>query len=151
MTTATIPAQPVAVEELRRAWLAVQAGAFRHPATRPPAPPAPQAAAPAGPTASVWTPASGERVLPVVGAAGSSGATTVALALATSAGGRARVVECCTASHSGLVAASTAELGADDVGWLHGSRDLVLLDRADGPRPTLDAVPAPPPAEAHGA
>ena len=148
MTTATIPAQPVAVEELRRAWLAVQAGAFRHPATRPPAPPAPQAAAPAGPTASVWTPASGERVLPVVGAAGSSGATTVALALATSAGGRARVVECCTASHSGLVAASTAELGADDVGWLHGSRYLVLLDRADGPRPTLDAVPAPPPAEA---
>ena len=74
--------RPVAVEELRRAWHAVQDGAFRHPAR-------PQDVAPATPIATVampkpaerWTPTSGELVVPVVGAAGSCGATTVALAL----------------------------------------------------------------------
>ena len=106
--------RPVAVEELLRAWHAVQDGAFRHPAR-------PQDVAPATPIATVampkpaerWTPTSGELVVPVVGAAGSCGATTVALALATVVEGRARVVECASASLSGLAAASTAELGAD--------------------------------------
>lgn len=134
--------RPVAVDELRRAWLAVQAGDFRHPVQprtvnavvrEPPAP---------TPTGQ-WTPASGEVVVPVVGASGSCGATTVSLALATAAEGRARVVECASASHSGLVAASMAELGADDHGWVHGSRDEVLLDRADGIRADLDTVPIP--------
>jgi hypothetical protein len=81
--------------------------------------------------------------VPVVGAAGSCGATTVALALATVVEGRARVVECASASASGLAAASTAELGADGHGWVHGTRDHVQLDRADGVRPTPDAVPTP--------
>ena len=104
--------RPVGVDELRRAWLAVQAGDFRRPH------PKQRAVAPASPAASVeWTPASDELVIPVVGAAGSCGATTVALALATAAKGRARVVECASASLSGLAAASTAELGADDHGW----------------------------------
>jgi len=140
--TTSVPTRPVAVEELRRAWLAVQAGDFRHRTKARSAPAAPAR------TGTVWTPASGERVVPVLGAAGWSGATTVALALATAVGGRARLVECCSASQSGLAAASTAELGADDLGWLHGSRDQVLLDRADGVRPTPDAVPAPPLADA---
>lgn len=139
--TTTAATRPVAVEELRRAWLAVRAGDFRHPTKTRPAP-----AAPPRP-GLVWTPASGERVVPVLGAAGGSGATTVALALATAVGGRARLVECCSASQSGLAAASTAELGADDLGWVHGSRDQVLIDRADSVRPTLDAVPPPAPAE----
>ncbi len=128
--------RPVAVDELRRAWLAVQAGDFR-------------AAQPRTATASTptlverWTPASGERVVPVVGAAGSCGATTVALALATAGEGRARVVECVSASLSGLAAASAAELGADGQGWVHGTRDHVHLDRADGVRIHPDAVPRP--------
>lgn len=135
--------RPVAVDELRRAWLAVQAGEFRHPAPkrRPVAPPLPT-------SPERWTPASGELVVPVVGAAGSCGATTVALALATAVEGRARVVECASASLSGLAAASTAELGADDHGWLHGTRDHVRLDRADGVRPTPDDVPTPSPTDA---
>lgn len=139
MTTGT-PTRPVALEELRRAWLAVQSGDFRHQtkAHRP----APVASAPSG---TVWTPASGERVVPVVGAAGGSGATTVALALVTTVGGRARLVECCPASQTGLAAASTAELGVDALGWLHGSRDQVLLERADGARPMMDPVPLPAP------
>ena len=57
--------RPVAVEELLRAWHAVQDGAFRHPAR-------PQDVAPATPIATVampkpaerWTPTSGELVVP---------------------------------------------------------------------------------------
>lgn len=134
--------RPVGVDELRRAWLAVQAGDFRrsHPKQR--------AVAPAAPAAAVeWTPASDELVIPVVGAAGSCGATTVALALATAVNGPARVVECASASLSGLAAASTAELGADDHGWVHGTRDHVRLCRADGVRATSDTVPSPSPTD----
>lgn len=139
--------RPVAVEELRRAWHAVQDGAFRHPAS-------PQAVALATPPlatvrtskpAEWWTPASGELVVPVVGAAGSCGSTTVALALATVVEGRARVVECASASASGLAAASMTELGADDRGWVHGARDQVRLDRAADVRTHPDAVPTPSP------
>jgi len=140
--------RPVAVEELRRAWLAVQAGDFRQPAShrRTPVPASPSFVEPRTPPfTQAWTPASGERVVPVVGAAGSCGATTVALALATVVEGRARVVECASASASGLAAASTAELGADDHGWVHGTRDHVQLDRADGVRPTPDTLPHPSP------
>ena len=135
--------RPVAVDELRRAWLAVQAGDFRrsHPKQR--------AVAPAAPAAAVeWTPASDELVIPVVGAAGSCGATTVALALATAVNGPARVVECAAASLSGLAAASTAELGADDHGWINGTRDHVQLCRAEGVRVTPDSVPKPSPTDA---
>ena len=138
--------RPVAVDELRRAWLAVQAGDFRHPAAQPrtPAPSSSTLAVPRTPTlVGRWMPASGELVVPVVGAAGSCGATTVALALATAVEGRARVVECASASLSGLAAASTAELGADGHGWVHGTRDHVQLDRADGVRTHPDAVPHP--------
>lgn len=135
--------RPVGVDELRRAWLAVQAGDFRHPAGKQ------RAVAPAALAAAVeWTPASDEVVIPVVGAAGSCGATTVALALATAVDGRARVVECASASASGLAAASTAELGAHGHGWVHGTRDHVHLERADGARPTPDDIPTPAPTEA---
>lgn len=130
--------RPVGVDELHRAWLAVQAGDFRHPAAKQ------RAVAPASLAAAVeWTPAADELVIPVVGAAGSCGATMVALALATSVEGPARVVECASASLSGLAAASTAELGADGHGWVHGTRDHVQLCRADGFRSTPDTVPTP--------
>lgn len=135
--------RPVGVDELRRAWLAVQAGDFRHARLKQ------RAVGPASPGAAVeWTPASDELVIPVVGSSGSCGATTVALALATAAKGPARVVECASAALSGLAAASTAELGADGHGWVHGTRDHVQLSRADGTRATPDMVPTPSPTDA---
>jgi len=142
MTTPVAP-RPVAVYELRRAWHAVQAGEFRahwHPQNpslrRPPRPVASE-------SVSVWTPSVGEQVVPVVGCAGSCGATTVALALATAAGGLARLVECASVSATGLAAASTAELGVTEAGWVRGSRDQVLLERSDGSCPAGEAVPLP--------
>ena len=145
MTTQFVP-RPVGVDELRRAWHAVQAGDFRTAGAsdstrrRPPRPATTQARI-------VWTPPVGERVLPVVGCAGSCGATVLAVALATATEGPARVVECASATATGLAAASTAELGATSDGWVQGSRDQVRLERAGTPRPHLDAIPAPPSAE----
>ena len=75
----------------------------------------------------------------VVGAAGSVGCSTVALAVATAGaagstfGGTrpviVRVVECSSAPSSGLAAASTAELGRHESGWVQGMREAVLLER----------------------
>jgi hypothetical protein len=71
----------------------------------------------------------------------------VALAVAQSASGRARVVECGPVSTSGLVAASTAELGRHSSSWVQGTRGDVLLERTGQPLTTspLD-VPVPSPA-----
>jgi len=149
--TANAPAPsngcPVAsLGELQRAWEAVQAGRFRtgsrlaagRETTTP-------SRAAAGRTATGWFPA--ETVIPVIGAGGGVGATTLALALAAASTTPARVVECCSASASGLAAASTAELGATDTGWRRGLRDgahhRILLERAAGPIPTAAAVPLP--------
>jgi hypothetical protein len=104
------------VSELRRAWAALGAGQFA------------QAHGPQG-HVTIWTPAEGERVLPVVGAHGTAGASTLALAIATVAA-PARVVECARTTRSGLVGAATAELGGCD-GWLRGTRDEVVLERWD--------------------
>ena len=145
MTTQFVP-RPVGVDELRRAWHAVQAGEFRATGAsdsnrrRPRRPDSTQARI-------VWTPPVGERVLPVVGCAGSCGATVLAVALASAAEGSARVVECASSTATGLAAASTVELGATSDGWVQGSRDQVRLERAGRPRPHLDAIPAPPGAE----
>jgi len=144
--TTQLALRPVGVDELRRAWHAVQAGEFRATGAsdstprRPPRPDTPQARI-------VWTPPVGQRVLPVVGCAGSCGATMLAVALATAAEGPARVVECASATATGLAAASTAELGETSDGWVQGSRDQVRLDRAGTPRPHVDAIPPPPRAE----
>ena len=118
--------RPVGVDELLRAHRSLMAGDFRrHP---------PRTRSHAG-----WDPA--EPVLPVVGAAGGTGASTLALALATAAGGR--VVECAGVTASGLVAAPTAELGRHDSGWLQGTRGTVLIERpALGPDHLRD-VPVP--------
>ena len=66
-----------------------------------------------------WTPEPWEEALVVLGCAGSSGATTVALAMGLAAIVPVRVVECGSVTTSGLAAASTAELG------LHPERRLV--------------------------
>lgn len=133
----------VSVDELRRAWRAVQAGDFRRQG--------PRGATRSGATAKTggagWAPAAGERVVPVIGAAGSLGASTLAVALALAARCPARVVECCSAAASGLAAASTAELGVHATGWCRGRRGQVLLERVAGPVSTVDEVPEPTPAE----
>lgn len=114
--------RPVGVEELRRAWRALQAGQFR-------AHHRPVAARPDTIHATLdqhWAPA--ETTLTVVGCVGQSGASTVALALATAAGD-ARVIECCPATASGLAAATTAELGTSPRGWTLGRRGRVSIAR----------------------
>jgi len=100
-------------------------------------------ARPVAPTAG-WAPASGERLVLVCGCGGSSGATTVALALATAAG-RARVVETCGASSSGLPYAAGIELGETTGGWLRGARDEVMVERRLDQIPSPDRLPSPAP------
>lgn len=116
MSTTTRPV--VSVQELRRAWNAVQDGQFR--SRRPCSSP------PSSTTTGSWTPTG--PTLTVVGATGSSGASTTALALATAAG-PARLIECATITASSLCAAATAELGRHPSGWLQGRRDEVLIER----------------------
>ncbi|MDQ3485483.1 MAG: hypothetical protein M3445_08790, partial [Actinomycetota bacterium] len=165
--------RPVAVVELQRAWTAVRAGDFRHTQDRtaPSRPGKPDIhrdvdrdvehghaqvvdvvpAEGAASASAVWAPATGERILPVVGSAGSVGASTVALALATASANReeapeavrSRVVECCSATSSGLAAASTAELGRNDSGWVRGTRERVLIERAGEVLVSAAHVPTP--------
>lgn len=131
---------PVSVAELQRAWVAVQRGDFRTmPRPRQPVRRAPQSA--------LWQPADTENVVMVAGCAGSVGATTVSLALATAADRPARVVECSPAAATGLAAAATAELGDDPWGWTRGSRGRVLLQRTSPGVVFPNDVPLPPPAE----
>jgi hypothetical protein len=132
----------VSVDELKRAWSAVQAGRFRTGnrvtrelrELREPAPP---------PAGKRWEPGPGERVLPVIGCAGSCGASTISLALADAAPLAARVVECSSVTASGLAAASTAELGLHESGWTRGTRDGVLLERASNVLVSVEEVPTP--------
>jgi hypothetical protein len=74
---------------------------------------------------------------------GSSGASTVALLLATVAG-RARVVDCAPGTSSGLAGAATAELGRSGDGWLQGSRDMVTIQRRRDRFTAVEQVPPPP-------
>lgn len=109
----------VAVDELTRAYRAVRLGEFRTGSRR---------AGRSGEANPVWSPAAGERVVPVFGCGGGAGASTVALGIA-SAAKDARVVECCTVAASGLAGVSSAELGATPDGWVQGSRGPVLVER----------------------
>jgi len=121
----------VRVDELQRAWAAAQAGHFRTPADR-----GVRGALPCLTECDVRSPAlrwdPDGLVLPVLGAHGSAGSTTVAVALATATGGPARVVEACPATATGLAACATAELGTSGDGWARGSRgDVVLEHRSE--------------------
>jgi hypothetical protein len=122
---------------LKRAWLAVRAGQFRCAAR-----PGPRTGSTSR-VAAGWEPAAGERVVPVLGCTGRCGASTLALALATAATPPARVLECCSLTDSGLVAASTAELGVREPGWARGTRGEVLIDRASTPLARVEEVPRP--------
>lgn len=105
------------LEDVRRAWRTVEAAHAE------------------------WSPAG--PVVMVLSAHGGAGGSTVSLAIATVAAD-ARIVECCTASASGLAAASTAELGEVDVDWRRGSRGPLLIDRLAGRATTLAEIPIPP-------
>ena len=94
------------------------------------------------PTASSWTAPRDERVVLVCGCGGSSGATTVALALATAAG-RARVLETCAGNLSGLGYAAESELGMVERQWRRGSRGEVVIDRRSDPIGSPQQVPVP--------
>jgi hypothetical protein len=133
---ATRPA--VSVAELQRAWHAVTSGQFRRAVQGDS-----MSAQPRARTVPSWTPGRDEQVLSVVRCAGAYGATTFALALATAANTAARVVECSSATTSGLAAASTAELGAHPSGWVQGSRGDVLLQRTGVALASLHDVPSP--------
>jgi hypothetical protein len=127
----------VSVPELQRAWWAVQAGKFRQGS--------PDAAAKvrAVPISPTWAPGNAEQVLPVVACAAASGASTIALAVASVAGGSARILECRSGATSGLAAASTAELGPHPSGWRRGIRGDVRLERAGGRLTRVDEVALP--------
>jgi hypothetical protein len=127
----------VSVPELQRAWRAVQAGKFRQES------PVAAAGADAVPNSPTWTPGNAEQVLPVVGCAAASGASTIALALASAAVRSARILECRSGATSGLAAASTAELGPHPSGWRRGIRGDVLLERAGGLPTRVDEVSLP--------
>jgi hypothetical protein len=135
--TAVVDARRVvAVPELQRAWRAVQAGKFRQES------PAAAGTADVIPNSPTWAPGNAEQVLPVVGCSGASGASTIALALASAARRSARILEC-RGTTSGLAAASAAELGPHPSGWRRGIRGDVLLERAGGLLTRVDEVPLP--------
>jgi hypothetical protein len=92
-----------------------------------------------------WTPATGEHTIAVIGCAGSVGASTVALAAGLAAAIPVRVIECCSVTASGLAAASTAELGHHESGWVQGTRGAVLLERTSRVLGCAGDVPAPAP------
>lgn len=133
--------QTLRVDELQAAARALAAGEFRTGAG-PERPDRgwPAATVDAG-TVTSWTPP-GE-VLPVVGAGGATGATSLAVALAESTA-PARVLECCSSSETGLAEASSTELGSEG-GWEIGARATVRLSRVGSlvDRPADVPVPGP--------
>lgn len=135
------------VEELQAAVEALAAGRFR--TDRAPAPaPGEVPARMARPLETTsWT--TTREVLPVLAASGSSGATSLAVAVASILA-PARVVECCSMSATGLAEAATAELGTDASGWCNGTREQVALSRATRVIAGPDAVPTPVVVEAPG-
>lgn len=136
MSAATTSRPAVSVDELKRAWAAVQAGDFRREPIR-------ASRRTTAPTEADWIPAAGERTVAVLGAAGSMGASTVALTLGLAAAEPVRVVECCSVTASGMAAATTAELGLHESGWRQGKRDHVLIERTSEPLVHVDDVPTP--------
>ena len=134
----TIGTRAVGVEELRRAWHAVQEGQFLAPR------PMDRGTVPRPIASTVaddrtWRP--GESVLPVVGCLPQAGATSLALAIATH-NSPARVIECSSPTASGLAGAATAELGTTSSGWIVGRRDQVHLARPSA-HPGAGELPLP--------
>jgi hypothetical protein len=119
---------PVSVDELQRAWDALQAGGFRSgtPRRRQPS--------------EAWVPS--EKVVVVVGALSRTGATTIALAIGDTATEATRLIECTTAERAGLADATRAELGVFD-GWRRGARGNLVIERPVRSGPSPRQVPVP--------
>lgn len=132
----------VSVAELQRAWHAVKDGRFRPGSGELPIHRVHDHRPNAGEGAR-W--AHGAPVLPVLGCHGSSGATTVAVAVATALGQPVRVVEASPAGSSGLTGFATAELGETGSGWVRGHRDQLVLDRLLDGYASPDQIPVPDP------
>lgn len=140
--TQTISDRPaVCVDELKRAWAAVQAGDFRadHGARAIAGKPVRQPAD----VSDLWQPGQDEIVVPILGCGGSTGSTTLAVAFAEVSGRSARVVECVSITASGLAAAATAELGGFENSWSRGTRDDVLIERVTDVLVAVNEVPHP--------
>jgi hypothetical protein len=120
----------VSVAELQRAWAAVEAGQFRvtSPAHRPRLP-------------TVWSPQ--EPVTAVAGAMSRVGTSTTTLAIAEASNRSVRVLECAPPHCSGLVAATTAELGITPGGWRRGRRGPVVIERTLAAADRVQDVPLP--------
>ena len=127
----------VSVAELKRAWRAVQDGAYQENQQ-------PCAAEP-GPLEALRCVAG--RVIPVLGCGGGLGASTTALALALAIDAPCRLIDAAPRAASGLVGASTAELGERVTGWTHGTRERVLIERATEPARPPGMVPVPHPGD----
>lgn len=138
MSTATPVRRPHSLEELKRAWQALDEGHFRN----PPRSGQPQVSVPNSRDIE-WVPATGERTVAVFGCGGSVGASTLALAMALNAPNPVRVLECCSATTSGLASAATAELGLKASGWRQGRRDHVLIERTIDMFTGPSDIPAP--------
>lgn len=104
----------VCVEELQRAWAAIERGDFRED--------------PVDDGTGCWEIL--EPAVVVVGAEHRVGTTIVALALAEALSGSTRLLEVAAPTESGLTAAPSAELGGLD-GWCRGSRGSVMIERPD--------------------
>lgn len=143
MTHTLTERHAICVEELKRAWAAVQAGDFRASNVEIAATMALNSTRRAAVTLDRWQPGRAEVVVPILGCGGSTGATTLAVAIAEASGVHARVVECVSVTSSGLAAAATAELGCFEDGWSRGTRNDVLLERVIEVLTIADEIPHP--------
>lgn len=120
---------PVSVDELQRAWTALESGQFRSSSSH------------RRDQFRAWSPS--EDVIAVVGATGRVGASTTALAMAESVSRSTRVVECAPMHASGLAFATTAELGETGATWRGGTRGRVLLERTAREHSRIEDITVP--------
>lgn len=134
--------------ELQAAAVALAAGEFAEDSTlrrRNDSTAGPATGPSTGPGSS-WRPDS--PVVRVISGHAGAGASTITLAVADAAAASAvsvvRVLDAAAPAWSGLVGATTTELGAAD-GWRRGRRgDQLVIDRLEEHVSTPDAVPVPP-------
>jgi hypothetical protein len=128
----------MSVEAMRSAVVAIRAGVFDGVPGVPET--APRASA-TSPDMAPWSAVDlGASAVVVLAGHSGAGATTVALAVAESLSGRRRVqlVESADPSRSGLAAASSSELGLDEVGWRRGRRGKIDLARPAVADPSVE-------------